>query len=144
MERPMSVWKQVSEIVEGFMREVRELPVSFGARPEVIRREVESRFDFGAAMPLQEVTARVADLLQQYAVHVTHPRYFGLFNPSVSEAAIVADTLVALYNPQLATWSHSPAASEIERATLKYFTRALGLGDDAGANFTTGGLEANL
>jgi hypothetical protein len=34
---------------------------------------------------------------------------FGLFNPSVSEAGIVADTLAALYNLQLATRSHAPA-----------------------------------
>src|SRR5262245_61476651 len=127
------------------MREVRELPVSFGARPEVIRREVESRFDFGASMPLPELTAQVAGLLQQYAVHVTHPRYFGLFNPSVSEAAIVADTLAALYNPQLATWSHSPAANELERLALRHFATALGFNPDTTvANFTSGGLEANL
>jgi len=141
----MSVWGQVGEIVEGFIRDVRELPVSSAARPEVIRREVESRFDFGASTPLGELTAQVADLLQQYAVHVTHPRYFGLFNPSVSEAAIVADTLVALYNPQLATWSHSPAASELERLALRHFAAALGFDPNTTvANFTTGGLEANL
>jgi hypothetical protein len=57
MEDPMSVWEQVSEIVEGFIRDVRDLPVSSAARPEVIRREVESRFDFGASTPLGELTA---------------------------------------------------------------------------------------
>src|SRR5262245_40538176 len=140
----MTVWEQVGREIEDFLSAIRTLPVSSPVSSDVVRHAVESRADFLEPVPLPDLTRQVIGLLRQYAVHVTHPRYFGLFNPSVSEAAIVADTLVALYNPQLAAWSHSPAANEIERATLKYFTRALGFGDDAGANFTTGGLEANL
>src|SRR5262249_49373334 len=138
----MTVWEQVGREIEDFLSTIRTLPVSSLVSSDVVRHAVESRAGFLAPVPLPDLTRLVSRLLRQYAVHVTHPRYFGLFNPSVSEAAIVADTLVALYNPQLAAWSHAPAANEIERATLKYFTRALGFGDDAGANFTTGGLEA--
>jgi glutamate/tyrosine decarboxylase-like PLP-dependent enzyme len=77
-------------------------------------------------------------------VHVTHPRYLGLFNPSVTPAAVVGDTLVALYNPQLATWRTSPAANEIERHTLGWLAGKFGLPADALATFTSGGAEANL
>jgi glutamate/tyrosine decarboxylase-like PLP-dependent enzyme len=140
----MTVWEQVGREIEDFLSTVRTLPVSLQVSPDVVRHAVESRVDFVESIPLPDLTQRVIALLRQYAVHVTHPRYFGLFNPSVSEAAIIADTLAALYNPQLAAWSHSPAANEIERATLRYFARALGFGDDSAANFTTGGLEANL
>ena len=59
-------------------------------------------------------------MLRTWQVQVTHPRYFGLFNPSVTLASVVADTLVAMYNPQLATWRTSPAANEIERHTLSW------------------------
>jgi glutamate/tyrosine decarboxylase-like PLP-dependent enzyme len=75
---------------------------------------------------------------------VTHPRYFGLFNPSVTVASVVADALVAMYNPQLATWRTSPAANEMERHALAWLAGKFGLPASTSATFTTGGAEANL
>src|SRR5690348_11329462 len=83
-------------------------------------------------------------MLRTWHVQVTHPRYFGLFNPSVTFASVVADTLVAMYNPQLATWRTSPAANEIERHTLAWLGAKFGFPATARASFTTGGAEANL
>jgi glutamate/tyrosine decarboxylase-like PLP-dependent enzyme len=77
-------------------------------------------------------------------VQVTHPRYFGLFNPSVTLASVIADTLVAMYNPQLANWRTSPAANEMERHTLGWLAAKFGLPENALATFTSGGTEANL
>lgn len=140
-----TAWAQVEREIEQYLNERGAMPVSSAASPDEVRQAIESRFDFGEPMALPALTSQVIDLLRRYATHVTHPRYFGLFNPSVSAAGIVADALVALYNPQLAAWSHSPAANEIERLTLRYFARAVGYDPDAStANFTTGGLEANL
>ena len=86
----------------------------------------------------------VADLLRQWSLHVNHPRYFGLFNPTVRRAGVMADALAALYNPQLAAWPHAPIANEIERHVLGFFMRAFGLDPATGfANFTSGGQEAN-
>src|SRR4030095_12415468 len=140
-----SIWGQVGVEIDNLWRDIRDVPVSSTARPDVVRDAIESRFDFVAPIPLLDLTREVAGLLREYAVQVTHPRYFGLFNPSVSTASIVADALVAAYNPQLATWSHSPAANEVERATLRYFRRARGVDVCASsATFTSGALEANL
>jgi glutamate/tyrosine decarboxylase-like PLP-dependent enzyme len=87
----------------------------------------------------------VGELLRDGTVHVTHPSYFGLFNPSVRPVAVLADALTALFNPQLAAWSHAPAANELERHTLAFFRAKLGLDPDLGGGcFTTGGGEANL
>ena len=145
MNHSMSLWEQVGREIDDFMTGIRAVPVSSLPRPDTVRHAIESRFDFVEPIQLADLTQQVAGLLREYAVHVTHPRYFGLFNPSVSTASIVADTLAALYNPQLAAWSHSPAANEIERVTLRYFAQALGFDADAtSASFTTGGLEANL
>ena len=85
---------------------------------EEIRAYLASRYDFKRTLPLEEVIADVEEMLRTWQVQVTHPRYFGLFNPSVTLASVVADTLVAMYNPQLANWRTSPAANEIERHTL--------------------------
>jgi aromatic-L-amino-acid decarboxylase len=112
--------------------------------PAEIRSHLASRYDFKKPLGLDEVCADVEHLLQTWQVQVTHPRYFGLFNPSVTPASIVADTIVAMYNPQLATWRTSPAANEIERHTLGWLMSKFGLPSRAVANFTSGGAEANL
>lgn len=140
-----SIWTQVISEIEKFPAELRDLPVLQPVTPAEVRAELEARYTFEAPIPLDILTADVIRLLRTWTTHVTHPRYFGLFNPSVREAGIVADALVALYNPQLAAWSHAPAANEIERLTLRAFARALGFDPESVlANFTTGGAEANL
>ncbi len=141
----MSVWTQLINEIERFTTEVRDLPVFQQVTPSEVRAELESHYTFDKPIPLKALTADVVRLLRTWTIHVTHPRYFGLFNPSVLPASIVADTLVALYNPQLAAWSHAPAANEIERLTLYAFARAMGFDpENVLANFTTGGAEANL
>src|SRR5437867_11567432 len=109
-----------------------------------IRDHLASHYDFTKPLALDDAVADVERMLRMWQVQVTHPRYFGLFNPSVTPASIVADTLVAMYNPQLATWRTSPAANEIERHTLAWLAGKFGLPPTTSASFTTGGAEANL
>lgn len=109
-----------------------------------IRAHLESRFDFRQPMPLDEVVADVEQMLRNWQVQVTHPRYFGLYNPSVTLASVVAETLAAMYNSQLANWRTSPAANEMERHTLAWLADKFGFPADSIASFTSGGSEANL
>jgi glutamate/tyrosine decarboxylase-like PLP-dependent enzyme len=111
---------------------------------EEIRSHLRSHYDFTRAQPLEQVIADVEKMLRTWQVQVTHPRYFGLFNPSVTLASVIADTLVAMYNPQLANWRTSPAANEMERHTLGWLAAKFGLPTESIAMFTSGGTEANL
>lgn len=108
-----------------------------------IREHLEA-YDFRHGVPLEDAAADVEQMLRRWQVQVTHPRYFGLFNPSVRLASVVADTLAATYNPQLAAWRTSPAAIEIERHTLAWLAGKFGLPAHTAASFTSGGAEANL
>lgn len=119
-------------------------PIVPTVAPHEIRSYLGSRYDFSKPMALDDVTADVEQMLRKWQVHVTHPRYFGLFNPSVTLASVIADTLVAMYNPQLASWRTSPAANEIERHTLAWLAARFGLPATTSSTFTTGGAEANL
>ncbi|MFW6084011.1 MAG: pyridoxal phosphate-dependent decarboxylase family protein [Gemmatimonadota bacterium] len=138
------VWRRVVEEIRSFPAEIRDLPVSRVAAPSELRTRL-ARYDLESPVPIEELVDGVCRLMRTYAVHVVHPRYFGLFNPSVRGAGIIGDTLAALYNPQLAAWSHAPAAQELERLVLARFADALGFDPATTAsNFTTGGAEANL
>ena len=141
----MSDWKAMEREAERFRRDIRALPVTAPSDPLALRRRLETRYNFAAPHSLCDLTEDVSALLRDHTVHVTHPCYFGLFNPSVRDAGIVADFLAALYNPQLAAWSHAPAACEIERLTLRHLGSLIGFDTETlSASFTTGGAEANL
>jgi len=143
-----SVWSTIRTAIDEFTAHARDRPIQQPTTAQALRDELSARYTFDAPLGADTVIADLSRLLRDYTVHVTHPRYFGLFNPSVRESGIAADALVALYNPQLAAWSHAPAACELERHVLGIFARAIwSVGTDTDAvfaNFTSGGAESNL
>jgi glutamate/tyrosine decarboxylase-like PLP-dependent enzyme len=141
---PQMVTNEIRETFARLQTEIEQGRIVPNVTPEEIRSYLTSRYDFSKRMALDELVADVERMLRTWQVQVTHPRYFGLFNPSVTLASVVADTLVAMYNPQLASWRTSPAANEIERHTLAWLTAKFGLPADSIATFTSGGAEANL
>ncbi|MGQ0539169.1 MAG: pyridoxal phosphate-dependent decarboxylase family protein [Gemmatimonadaceae bacterium] len=137
------LFAQLGRIARNFRESVRDhSPLPSGNFPA--GAELRTRYEFTRATPLPQVVADVTRWLDEGTLHVTHPRYFGLFNPSVHASSIVADALVALYNPQVGGWSHAPAANEIEQWTLRWLAGTLGWPPDTcAAHFTSGGSEAN-
>lgn len=137
-------WTRIGEEIRSFRSDLQELPVLPSLAASDIQAEL-ARLQSAEPLDLTDTVEAVIDLLRRGIVQVTSPRYFGLFNPDVLESGILADALVALYNPQLAAWSHAPAVNEIERVVLGRFSAALGLEPESThANFTSGGAEANL
>ena len=129
---------------ERIQSEIQDGPIFPSVTAEEIRSYLASRYDFKKDIELDDVFVDVKRMLQKWQVQVTHPRYFGLSNPSVTLASVVADTLVAMYNPQLANWRTSPIANEIERHTLGWLANKFGLPANSLSTFTSGGTEANL
>jgi glutamate/tyrosine decarboxylase-like PLP-dependent enzyme len=100
-------------------------------------------FDFHAPRPLDQLLSWSITQLEHGIVHMTHPRYFGLFNPAPVFPAECADRIVGAFNPQLATWTTAPAAVEIESHVVKAVAMRAGLPADATGHCTSGGSEAN-
>jgi glutamate/tyrosine decarboxylase-like PLP-dependent enzyme len=135
---------QIQEEFETLQGKIASGPISPTITAEEIRGYLTSRFGFKQAIPLEQVIHDVEKMLQTWQVQVTHPRYFGLFNPCVTLASVIADTIVAMYNPQLANWRTSPAGNEIEKHTLGWLAAKFGFPAESHATFTSGGTEANL
>src|SRR5437773_1176114 len=135
---------EIRSVAAKLEAEIASGPIVPTVTPQEIRDYLASRYDFTKPLALDDVIADVERMLRTWQVQVTHPRYFGLFNPSVTLASIIAETIVAMYNPQLAAWRTSPAANEVERHTLVWLTGKFGFPSGAIANFTNGGAEANL
>ena len=71
-----------------FIRDdVRSLRVT----PNVTSTEIRARlapYNFEQEVQLDDALRDVADMLRNWTLHATHPRYFGLFVPGTHEAGI--------------------------------------------------------
>jgi len=117
-------------------------------------------YDVAPALDLQEVRSYISDFvddtnlqgesavdhvifgLSQYAVHIAHPSYFGLFNPRPAFPGILADLITATFNPQMAAWSHNPFAYEVEQYLIQEIGKRYHYTQSDGT-FCSGGAEAN-
>lgn len=135
---------QLQHEFERAQAELAEGPILPDVTVDEIRRHLANHYSFECETPLEDVVQDAERMLQNWQVQVTHPRYLGLFNPSVTFPSVIAETLVAMYNSQLANWRTSPAGNEIERHTLGFLAARFGLPADHIATFTSGGSEANL
>jgi glutamate/tyrosine decarboxylase-like PLP-dependent enzyme len=100
-------------------------------------------FDFDAPHPLEELLEFSIERMQHGIVQMSHPRYFGLFNPGANFPAQCADRIVALFNPQLASSASSPVPVALEAHMIRTVARRAGLPAHASGHFATGGSEAN-
>ena len=76
--------------------------------------------------------------------HVPSGNYFGLMNPTPTYIGVMAETLVAALNPQLATVKRSQLASKIEHETVRWIGERVGWPGEFNGTFTSGGNEANF
>ena len=132
------------ERLESFYANTRALPATGEFKQSEVH-QFASQFDFDQPLAPLKAIEHIASGLEQYAVHTPHPKYFGLFNPRANFAGVLADLATAVYNPQLAAWSHAPFAAEVEARVVKELAQKFGYAaEHAHGNFTTGGTEANL
>jgi glutamate/tyrosine decarboxylase-like PLP-dependent enzyme len=142
-EARRDLWRRLAEVVEEYAETVGKARVAPSADLEAVR-SLLAPFDFAQPMsPAAALDAAVQGLWEQQ-VHTPHPRYFGMFNPAPTTLGIAADALVAAFNPQLATWGHSPFAVEVEQHVIRALGERFGY-DPARleGTFTSGGAEAN-
>lgn len=137
------LWTRLIEAVEHYLAEVRSARVAPVLDVAGLRSALAA-FTFDEAQDPLAVVDFAVDGLWQHQVHTPHPRYFGLFNPAPTTMGIAADLLVAAFNPQMAAWSHSPLAAEVERHLVRAFGERFGY-DPAHTDgtFASGGAEAN-
>jgi aromatic-L-amino-acid decarboxylase len=124
-------------------RRVAEGRVGPNADMEVFKKAL-GEFDFLSPLPLSDVLPWIIEQMEHGIVQLTHPRYFGLFNPCPTLPAVCAERIVAAFNPQLATSTTSPVPVEIEAHVVRAIARRAGLPDEAAGHFATGGSEANF
>lgn len=143
-EAATALWAHLGRLLADERAAVAGRPVGGGPTDLGRLRASVARYDFDRPRAPAAVLDEVAGLLREHQVHTTHPRYFGLFNPTPTLLGVLGDAMAAAFNPQLAAWSHAPAAVEIERHLLRFLGARLGFPPAAvTGSFTSGGAEAN-
>jgi aromatic-L-amino-acid/L-tryptophan decarboxylase len=144
LEQAARYLEQAARHVAAHLARTREAPLAVRVSPETIREYLRYRYPFTKRVRVETLFSDVTDMLWRWTEHATNPRHFGLFRPGVDPVCVIADLLVAGYDPNLATWDFAPAANEIERHVLTFLMQRFGLDADAGAaHFTSGGQESN-
>jgi glutamate/tyrosine decarboxylase-like PLP-dependent enzyme len=136
-----ALWRTLQEIAESYSESVDSLSVAPVLDPARLRGFVRS-FSFAKPLDPDQVFREIASRLIENQVHTASSGYFGLFNPASSTMSIFADALTAALNPQLAAWSHSPLAAEIEQHLVTSMGAKFGYAECDGT-LATGGSEAN-
>lgn len=141
-EARRALWAEVARAVDAYAETGANGPVANASNDGLA--ELVARFDFTAPCAPADALAAAVDGLTRFQVHAPHPRYFGLFNPAPTTMGVAADALVAAFNPQLATASHSPFAAAVESQLVRAFGGRFGYSpEEADGTFTSGGAEAN-
>lgn len=108
-------------------------------------QEAVKTFTYESPSTAPQALQTLIQQLKDFTIHTTNSNYFGLFNPRANFPSILADTITAFFNPQLAAWSHAPYAAEIERNLILQCCRRFGYTtDQQDGTFTSGGAESNM
>jgi glutamate/tyrosine decarboxylase-like PLP-dependent enzyme len=139
----VELWQRVFKAIEDYAHKIDLHRVTPELNPEKIRSLLR-QFDFEEPADPVKVLDFTVENLWRFQTHTPHPRYYGLFNPAPTSMGIAADALVAAFNPQLAAWSHSPLAIEIEQHVIRSLGARFGYkATEIDGTFASGGMEAN-
>jgi glutamate/tyrosine decarboxylase-like PLP-dependent enzyme len=138
-----ALWSRLIQKIEEYVSGVDDLRVAPTLDPDELRRMLEPYTFEQPQDPLLAMDFVVRGSWQ-HQVHSSHIHYYGLFNPQPATMSIAADALVAAFNPQLAGWSHSPFAVEVEQHLVRAFGERFGYNSEVcDGTLTSGGAEAN-
>jgi aromatic-L-amino-acid/L-tryptophan decarboxylase len=121
-----------------------ERPVSPGLTPSIVRAAMGDDAVPERGADPSDLLRRATELLARYSTFNGHPRFFGYITSSAAPLGILADLLAETVNANCGAWSLSPAATEIERRTVRWIAELLGLPSSSGGLFVSGGNMANI
>ncbi len=138
----MRLWRRVIKVMESYLHTLPSVPASPVAHDGSMTTLVR-RYDLLKPMDPQQVLELAVDGLWDQA-HAAHPQHFGLFMPRPTAMGVIAETLVAAFNPQAGSCHHSPFAVAVEAHVLRTLGAWFGYDRaDVDGTITTGGAEAN-
>jgi aromatic-L-amino-acid decarboxylase len=133
----------VTKLVSDYFAEVSTSPIF----PETSAGKTTAQLGLDA-LPLagQPLTQLLDDCrgIIENSRHNGHPRFFGYVASPATPPGAFADLIASSLNANVTSWRSGPAATEIERAVVRWLGTMIGYGDNAHGLLTSGGSMANL
>lgn len=92
----------------------------------------------------EDVLERAAQEILPFATRLDHPRCFAFVPSSPTWPGVLADFLASGFHVNAATWLVASGPGQLELVVIDWFRHWLGLPDEAGGLFTSGGSAASL
>jgi aromatic-L-amino-acid decarboxylase len=133
----------VDDVAE-LLGSLRDRPLTPGQSPH----EVRDFLNAGASLPAEgtdpaELMAETTRLLLDHSLFNGHSRFFGYITAGPAPMGILADLLASAVNPNVAGWSLSPMASEIEDQAVRWIAELVEYPAGDGI-LVSGGNAANM
>jgi aromatic-L-amino-acid/L-tryptophan decarboxylase len=120
-------------------------PVMRDESPADVRRAIKS--DRGlpeSGTDARQLLGEAAELLFRHSLFNGHPRFFGYITSSPAPIGALADLLASAVNQNVGAWRLAPAATEIEKQTVRWIAELIGFPSEAGGLLVSGGNMANF
>ena len=131
--------------IAALLESIPERPVTRDNSPSAIRQALD--LDAGLPENSEEPAALLESAVQLLADHSLfngHPRFFGYITAPPAPIGVLADFLASALNPNVGAWVLSPAASEVERQTVRWIAELIGYPPSCGGLLVSGGNMANF
>jgi aromatic-L-amino-acid decarboxylase len=131
--------------VAGLLEAMPQGPVNHDESPSSVRDALNLNGSLPeSGMEPEQLLEETAKLLFEHSLFNGHPRFFGYITSPPAPIGILGDFLASALNPNVGAWILSPAATEIERQTVRWIASLIGYSQDCGGLFVSGGNMANV
>jgi len=135
----------VVDRVAGLLESMPQGPVNHDESPSSVRDALKLNGSLPeSGMEPEQLLEQTAKLLFEHSLFNGHPRFFGYITASPAPIGILGDFLASALNPNVGAWILSPAATEIERQTVRWIASLIGYSQDCGGLLLSGGNMANV
>ena len=130
--------------IADLLASISDRPVAPHATPSAIRARLgNGRLPEEGTDPIALLEEATSILIDNSTFN-GHPRFLGYITASATPIGILADLLAAGINSNVGAWQLAPAATEIERLTVRWIADFIGFPTSCAGLFVSGGNMANM
>jgi glutamate/tyrosine decarboxylase-like PLP-dependent enzyme len=131
--------------VAGLLESLPQGPINHDESPSSVREALNLNGALPeSGMEPEQLLEQTTRLLFEHSLFNGHPRFFGYITSPPAPIGILGDFLASALNPNVGAWILSPAATEIERQTVRWIASLVGYAEDCGGLLVSGGNMANV
>jgi glutamate/tyrosine decarboxylase-like PLP-dependent enzyme len=130
--------------IADFIDKIEEKPVTPGESSKELQKIIGNASLPEHGMAAGELLDKTTGLLLNHSLLNGHPKFLGYITSSPAPIGALADLLAASVNPNVGAQILSPAATEIEKQTVRWLAEFIGVSPACGGILVSGGNMANF